>query len=89
MHQAQKERDFYRAATRAAAAELKQDSAANVPPPYRPCSQQLKNMYYTFDFAQQITSPHMARQPGPLYFKTPWKVQLFDVCSEGVPKQVN
>ena len=45
--------------------------------------------HYTFDFAQQVTLPSSARQVGPIYFKTPRKVQLFGVCSEGIPKQVN
>ena len=58
-------------------------------PPFPPCSQPLKSVHYTFDFAQMVTPPHMARQPGPLYFQTPRKVQLFGVCSEGIPKQVN
>eukprot|EP00117_Sycon_ciliatum_P035008 scpid39139/ scgid26612/ len=49
----------------------------------------LTKSHYTFDFAQQVTLPHMARQPGPLYFKTPRKVQLFGVCSEGMPLQMN
>lgn len=88
MHQAQREREVYRQATVAADAELKEHHPTTAPP-YPPCSQPLKAMHYTFDFAQQVTLPHMYRQPGPLYFKTPRKIQLFGVCSEGVPKQVN
>ena len=88
VHQSERERECYNAATRAAHAEL-QEHHPLIAPPYPPCSQPLKAMHYTFDFAQQVTLPHMYRQPGPLYFKTPRKVQLFGVCSEGVPKQVN
>ena len=89
MQHAQEERDYYREATRRAHEELAHhDSVAA--PPYTPCSKtNLKSVHYTFDFAQQVTLPHLARQPGPLYFKTPRKVQLFGVCSEGVPEQVN
>eukprot|EP00117_Sycon_ciliatum_P032491 scpid95857/ scgid25183/ len=33
--------------------------------------------------------PKTARQEGPMYFKTPRKVQVFGVCCEGIPKQIN
>ena len=46
-------------------------------------------MHYTFDFAQMVQLPHMSRQVGPIYFKTPRKVQLFGVCTDGLPRQVN
>ena len=49
----------------------------------------LKAQHYTFDFAQNVSLPHTARRVGPLYFKTPRKVQLFGICSEAIPKQVN
>ena len=46
-------------------------------------------MHLTFDFAQNVALPHTAKQAGPLYFKTPMKVQIFGVNSEAIPKQVN
>lgn len=45
--------------------------------------------HYTFDFAQQIQVPYHARQVGPLYFKSPFKVQLFGVCNGGTKLQMN
>lgn len=73
--EAQRERELYRSATLDAAAAL-QNRPPHAPP-YEPCSSDIAAVHYTFDFAQQVTLPHMARQPGPLYFKTPRKVQLF------------
>ena len=57
--------------------------------PYLPCYPLLRYVHYTFDYAQLVTLPHLCRQPSPLYFKTPREVQLFDVCIEGIPKQIN
>ena len=72
----QAERNFYRDATKASHQEL--SLLPTVPaPPCPPCSQPLRDVHYTFDFAQQVPLPHMAWQPGPLYFKTPRKVQFF------------
>ena len=85
---AKKEREFYQEATKKAHAEL-QNYNPPAPPPFAACSQPLKAIHYTFDFAQQVSLPHLARQPGPLYFKTPRKIQLFGVCNEGTPKQTN
>ena len=45
--------------------------------------------HYTFDFAEQIHLPHHARQVGPLYFKSPRKVQIFGVCCDANKQQVN
>ena len=88
LQSAQAERQFYRTATEKAHEEL-EDHHHPIGPPFPPCAQSLKAMHYTFDYAQQVTLPHLARQPGPLYFKTPRKVQLFGVCDEGIPRQVN
>ena len=56
--------------------------------PANPCSKDI-TLYYTFDFAQQLQLPYHSRQVGPIYFKSPRKVQLFSVCCYGVPYQVN
>ena len=84
---AQAERDYYRECTAKASEELKE--VAPEPPPVLECSAQLKYVHYTFDFAQNVCLLYTARQAGPLYFKTPRKVQIFGVNSEGIPKQVN
>ncbi len=46
-------------------------------------------MHYSWDFAQQLHYPFEDQQVGPIYFKTPRRAQLFGVCCEGIPKQVN
>ena len=46
-------------------------------------------MHYSWDFAQQIYYPYEDQQVGPIYFKTPRRAQLFGVCCEGIPRQVN
>ena len=51
------------------------------PGPHPACSNDLVHVHYTFDFAQQITLPCQLRQVGPLYFKAPYRVQLFGVSS--------
>ena len=45
--------------------------------------------HYTFDFAQSVHIPYHARQVGPLYFKSPLKVQLFVICNDGTKLQTN
>lgn len=54
-----------------------------------PCSTNLKDVHYTFDFSQALFIPHHARQEGPLYFLTPRKVQLFSVAVEEQYHQIN
>ena len=88
LKQAQTECCYYQEATHRAHEEFASQYPTTAPP-FPPCSQQLKCAHYTFDFAQQVTLPHLFRRPGPLYFQTPRKVQLLGVCREGVPKQVN
>lgn len=46
-------------------------------------------MHYSWDFAQQVHYPYEDQQVGPIYFKTPRRAQLFGVCCEGMPCQVN
>lgn len=46
-------------------------------------------MHYSWDFAQQFHYPFEDQQVGPIYFKTPRRAQLFGVCCEGIPQQVN
>ncbi|XP_077985759.1 uncharacterized protein LOC144440284 isoform X2 [Glandiceps talaboti] len=37
----------------------------------------------------KVSIPYHARQVGPIYFKTPRKIQIFGVCNEAIPLQVN
>ena len=46
-------------------------------------------MHYSWDFAQQLHYPYEDHQVGPIYFKTPRIAQLFGVCCEALPRQVN
>jgi len=46
-------------------------------------------MHYSWDFAQQVHYPYEDHQVGPIYFKTPRTAQLFGVCCEALPRQVN
>ncbi len=46
-------------------------------------------MHYSWDFAQQLHYPFEDQQVGPIYFKTPRRAQVFGVCCEGIPRQVN
>ena len=48
-----------------------------------------RSVHLTFDFAQNIHLPYHYRQVGPLFFKSPLKVQLFGVCNEGSQLQYN
>ena len=47
------------------------------------------NVHYSFDFAKQVHYPSNPLQPGPIYFLTPWKVAIFGICCEAIPRQVN
>lgn len=47
------------------------------------------SMHISFDYAQQILFPYNPQQPGPAYFKTSRKCQVFGVCCEGNNTQLN
>ena len=47
------------------------------------------SMHYSFDYAQQVHFPSNALQPGPLFFKTARKCQVFGICCEPKNEQVN
>eukprot|EP00117_Sycon_ciliatum_P000151 scpid70016/ scgid6334/ len=49
----------------------------------------LTYQHMTFDFAQQATIPHHAREVGALYFKVPRRIQIFGIAEECLPKQTN
>lgn len=74
---ARREREHYRQSLEAARESL---SACQGAP---------ELMHYSWDFAQQLQYPYEDHQVGPIYFKSPRTAQLFGVCCEAVPKQVN
>lgn len=83
----EKERQVYNNAVKNARKEMELNHRpAGVIPP---CSNDLKEVHYTFDFSQALPISHHARQEGPLYFLTPRKVQLFAVAIEGQYHQIN
>ena len=45
--------------------------------------------HYSFDFAQQLHYHANPLQPGPIFFKTPRKMQFFAVHAEGISRQMN
>ena len=47
----------------------------------------LDKVHRTLDFAQTVGLPQHARQMGPLFFLSLWKVHLFGVITEGLPVQ--
>lgn len=77
---AQTERDAYRAAIQLAKDELVQFEVENSVVNY---------IHLTFDFAQNLQLPYHHRQVGPIYFKSPLKVNLFGICNEAASVQVN
>ena len=46
-------------------------------------------MHISFDHAQQVHYPSNPQQPGPAYFKTARKCQIFGICCEGSNTQLN
>ena len=75
---AQEERDYYLTSMKQAETTLADN-----------CGTPLEYAHYTFDFAQCVHIPHHARQVGPLYFKTPRKIQIFGICCDSNRKQHN
>ena len=76
---AKRERDYYR------------ESIQRSKESYRRASSDTKGliMHYSWDFAQQVHFPYEDHQVGPIYFKSPRVAQLFGVCCEALPQQVN
>ena len=54
---------------------------------YQP-EQSPSEMHYSFDYAQQVHFPNDPQQPGPAYFLTAKKCQLFGVACEPIGRQV-
>ena len=45
--------------------------------------------HYSFDYAQQVHFPLDSLQPGPIFFLTPRKCNVFGIHCEGIPRQIN
>ncbi|XP_070552474.1 uncharacterized protein [Ptychodera flava] len=83
---AQKEREFLNSCIKRAQDEV---TDITVQPPCSPCSLDLHNVHYTFDFAQSFLLPHQSRQVSPLYFLNPLRVNCFGVCNDSLQSQMN
>ena len=88
LEHAKKERDYYTKCIK-----ISEKSFASLEPgqqksPTKPNFRRI-SMHYSWDFAQQINCPYENQQVGSIYFKVPRRAQLFGVCCEGIPKQVN
>ncbi len=81
---AKKERDYYRNSIKRSKESYGQAFSGK-----RIRDNENSIMHYSWDFAQQIHFPYEDHQVGPIYFKSPRVAQLFGVCCEAVPKQVN
>ena len=88
LENAKKERDYYHHCLKIAE---KAYNSLNMKKRITPCTPNSAKipMHYSWDFAQQVRYPYEDQQVGPIYFKTPRKAQLFGVCCEGIPRQVN
>jgi hypothetical protein len=83
-----KERDYYRKCIKDAESAYNGLSSKARKCRVKPNSRNIV-MHYSWDFAQQLHYPYEDQQVGPIYFKTPRRAQLFGVCCEAVPNQVN
>jgi hypothetical protein len=81
---AKKERDYYRDTILQAKKHLHK-----IMPNGKFGKDNNSKMHYSWDFAQQIHFPYEDHQVGPIYFKSPRIAQLFGVCCEALPQQVN
>ena len=85
---AKKERDYYRQCSQVAATDYQGLTFRQRKMHSRPNARDM-TAHYSWDFAKQLQYPYEDQQVGPIYFKTPRRAQLFGVCCEGIPKQIN
>ncbi|XP_041368037.1 uncharacterized protein LOC121382593 [Gigantopelta aegis] len=87
LHLAMMERSFYKAKC----SDAKTTAATHGISRLEPCRPNSKDIHfnYSFDYAQQVHYPADPQQPGPIYFKTPRKCQVFGIHAEGIPCQIN
>ena len=88
LQQACRERVYYRACAKISREHYDHLAGLGNQTPCKANSRDIL-MHYSFDFAQQFHYPFEDQQVGPIYFKTPRRAQLFGVCIEGIPRQVN
>jgi hypothetical protein len=81
---AKRERDYYRESIQQSKKSYERTSAGRVKGRRKGLT-----MHYSWDFAQQLHFPYEDHQVGPLYFKSPRVAQLFGVCCEALPQQIN
>jgi hypothetical protein len=81
---AKKERDYFRESI-----QLSKESYQQVLPDGKLSENKDFVMHYSWDFAQQLHIPYEDHQVGPIYFKSPRIAQLFGICCEALPQQVN
>ena len=86
---AKKERIYYRAHAKLANIHYKKIVNSNKKQTSSKANSRDIMMHYSWDFAQQFQYPFEDQQVGPIYFKTPRRAQLFGVCCEGIPRQIN
>ena len=87
--EAQAERDLYKRRTEEAKEELGAHPPVQQLQSHELCGSNLEKSHYTFDFAQNVALPQVARQIGPIYFKVPRKVHIFGINNEALPHQLN
>lgn len=87
LNHAKRERLYYKAHAKLASMNYKKVSNDKCVP-VKANSRDMM-MHYSWDFAQQLQYPFEDQQVGPIYFKTPRRSQLFGVCCEGIPRQIN
>lgn len=88
LHHAKKERLYYKAHAKVAHENYKKIVKCGEEISHKANSKKIM-MHYSWDFAQQFHYPFEDQQVGPIYFKTPRRAQLFGICCEGIPQQVN
>jgi len=89
LKQAKNEREHYKKLIKKSQQTCIQLFDKTMPPSLKKRIKKKFTMHYSWDFAQQLHYPYEDQQVGPIYFKTPRKAELFGVCCEGVPFQLN
>lgn len=89
LKQVKKEREHYRKTIKTTQKIYRTYFNTKVMPPGKTVASSKFAMHYSWDFAQQLIYPYEDQQVGPIYFKTCRKAQLFGVCCEAVPLQLN
>jgi hypothetical protein len=46
------------------------------------CKNDLTSTHICYDWAQNVSAPYSPQQVGPIYFKTPFKINVFGICTQ-------